>query len=274
MQAYKQFVDEANMKIKEKYMVYRSLIDSICDIEESKVELLKGLIRRVVECFEHMGKVLIDKATAISSAVSFISKRNEMHMIGTECGKKEFAKTFAPLEFTPYRLVPSSELESEDDQVFYERYFSSTDSMSENAINHFFRQAIDTLRSGKTMNLEEKARVVELLHHKPSRSLFAQNLSTMMGSRIYLTSLESFKILGDLIKYLLTAYVLEKDSDPVILLDVLDASISIAFKVRHTSLTHSVEQGGDQIFVRTAVGTRDLAGRRGVGTAAEHGDRT
>jgi len=252
-QAYKTYIETANAKIKEKHIIYESLINAIFDIEEQKIGLLKVILQKQVKLMEHLGRVLIDKATAMASITSFINYESEFELLQNDCkfisteGKKA---VFLPLEFCIYKSQKNTE--NIQAQPVIEKYFSSTDNMSEETINKFLIKTIQSIKNSDPMSLEEKAHVVELLHHKNIRILFADILLTEFEEQYEIKKINSLKTLGELINSMLTAFVLEKDEDQHILRTVLQISNNAfcqVFLLKKSGQTWKKKDYGETVYL-------------------------
>jgi len=219
---YAEFIPYANKNIYSKHLTYKSTISSLYEIEVSKIELLKDLLKEQVNVFKSLGKILLDKAISLSSILSFFNVKTEIEMINVECSAKNFF--FAPLPFLDFNVNDSSK------QLIYDNYFISTDNMSNESISMVFKKTIDNLKEGKDMTLDEKAYIVEFLHHAHTRKLFA-NILEDIKEPICISSESSFKSLSDLINYMLSRFVLENDDDYSILSSVLNAAKNVFLKV-------------------------------------------
>jgi hypothetical protein len=219
---YAEFIPYANKAIYSKYLTYKSTISFLYEIETSKVQFLKDLLKEQVDVFKSLGKLLLDKAISLSSILSFFNAETEVEMINTECSAKNFF--FAPLPFLDFNVNDPSK------QLVYDNYFISTDNMSNESISMVFKKTIDNLKEGKDMTLDEKAYIVEFLHHAHTRKLFADILEDINEPTL-LTSESAFKSLADLINYMMSRFVLENDEDYTILSSALNAAKNIFLKV-------------------------------------------
>ena len=80
------------------------------------------------------------------------------------------------------------------------------------------------------MSVEEKMTVVEQLHKPDGRVYFADLLSNITRP-LLIESSEAFKGFAEIVSYLLSTYMLEKNVDGEILLVVLNVSRNIYAKV-------------------------------------------
>eukprot|EP00826_Nyctotherus_ovalis_P029994 TRINITY_DN2379_c0_g3_i2.p1 TRINITY_DN2379_c0_g3~~TRINITY_DN2379_c0_g3_i2.p1 ORF type:complete len:398 (+),score=69.04 TRINITY_DN2379_c0_g3_i2:157-1350(+) len=218
---YAEFIPYANKGIFSKYLAYKSAISSIYEIEGSKIQLLKDLLKEQIAGLKSLGNTLLDKALSLSGILSFFNAETEVEMIEGECAANSFL--FTPVRFLDYNSDPSK-------QLVYDNYFISTDNMSNESITVVFKKTIDNLKDNKDMTLDEKAYIVEFLHHSHTRKLFAEILRDI-NEPVWITSESSFKAMGDLINYMMARFVLEGDDDYTILSCVLSAAKNVFLKV-------------------------------------------
>lgn len=217
---YAEFIPYANKGILSKYLAYKSTISTIYEIEGVKMHFLKDLLTEQIACFKSLGHTLLDKALSLSGILDFFNAEMEIETIEGECAANNL---FTPIKFIDYNSDPGK-------QLVYDNYFISTDNMSNESITMIFRRTIDSLKDNKDMTLDEKAYIVEFLHHSHTRKLFAQILRDV-SEPAWISSESSFKAMGDLINYMMARFVLEGDDDYTILSCVLNAAKNVFLKV-------------------------------------------
>lgn len=77
---------------------------------------------------------------------------------------------------------------------------------------HKIMQCFTNLIKGQDISYDDKGEIIQALHDKKVRESVAEMLR-MISSPKHIENAEALKTLGELIKYLLTAFVHEKDEN-------------------------------------------------------------
>jgi len=225
---YKKSVEKTNSLIQDKYDEYYTVLEAMLQLEESREEFVKNVLKKHLDYSEHISKIFLDKTNSIRSVVEYVNSTNDMHIFVSELKNTGLNPLFIPIETIIYQPLSPYLFDKDPAEKHLNiepDYFGNAQGGESHDIRIILEQSIIDLTDGKVLSLEEKATAIEQLHKPSGKEVFAEVLSNITHP----TTLppESFKIFGELVNYLLTAYVLEKDSNEYILSIVLNASKNI-----------------------------------------------
>lgn len=217
---YRDEVERANELIKVKHAECYNLLESMLQLEEGRIEFEKEITRKNLKSVANIAQVYIDKINSVTTVVECVNSASDIKIFLNGLTEERANLLFDPIECSKVRL----ELESME---------SSLGALgSERGASDMRKTILDSVKRllhGDTLSLEEKATVIEQLHKPLGMEVFAHILLTIKQPK--LVDSEVFKVFAELLTCLLTAFMLEKDSNNSVLLAVLSASRVIYTKV-------------------------------------------
>eukprot|EP00826_Nyctotherus_ovalis_P066378 TRINITY_DN9801_c0_g2_i2.p1 TRINITY_DN9801_c0_g2~~TRINITY_DN9801_c0_g2_i2.p1 ORF type:complete len:455 (-),score=111.37 TRINITY_DN9801_c0_g2_i2:17-1381(-) len=226
---YKEAVESVNAVVKYKYNKYCDVLEDSVEVEKGRIEFVKEIINRSLENMRHMGRQWLDKVTSVLSVVDYINSESDLKLFIKSLKNVGENLLFTPLKFTEYKplsppiFTTTSIIEIEDD------YFGGEKGSEPGTITVILEETISNLINGKVLSLTEKAMVIEQLHKPLGKHIFVKTISQIP----YCTFMpyESFKVFGELVKYLLSVIMKEKNCKAEELETVLSVGKAIYTKL-------------------------------------------
>eukprot|EP00826_Nyctotherus_ovalis_P020843 TRINITY_DN16616_c0_g1_i13.p1 TRINITY_DN16616_c0_g1~~TRINITY_DN16616_c0_g1_i13.p1 ORF type:complete len:901 (-),score=264.27 TRINITY_DN16616_c0_g1_i13:104-2806(-) len=217
---YRNEVERANELIKVKYAECYNLLESMLQLEEGRIEFEKEIIHKNLKSVANIAQVYIDKINSVTTVVECVNSASDIKIFLNGLTEERANLLFDPIECNKVKLGLES-MEPSLGTLGNEKGVSD--------IRKTIVENIKKLLQGSTLSLEEKAVVIEQLHKPLGMEVFANVLLTIKQPK--LVDSEVFKVFAELLTCLLTAFMLEKDSNNNVLLAVLSASRVIYTKV-------------------------------------------
>jgi len=207
---YKEAVESVNKMIENEYDKYYTILEDSMRLDKGRVDFLKDTINKCLEGMRDMGRQYLDKVTSIMSVVEYVNSESDMRLFINSLKNTGTNPLFAPMKFVEYNY--SYPLISRTSNILKvdEDYFGNEKGHDPGAITVILKQAVFKLINGKVLSLAEKAMVIEQLHKPLGKHIFVNILIKIP----YYTMMpyDSFKVFGELINYLLSLFLKEKNS--------------------------------------------------------------
>lgn len=218
MEEYRQALDGCNRMVDEKIKEYGTLAEIMLQLDESRVEHVKIVLRKHMQWLELIAKCIINRTSTLEMAIDNISPQDDVDSFITENENYALNPLFFPLRCEKYSYKnPAIEL--------LEAFPGNSSPLRTD-----FEEAVAVLVGSDTLSLEQKTKLVEDLHKSEGREVFGEMLANITQP-LFISSVNSLKELGELINYMLNIYMMNKLSNYEILFVVLNASRNIYTKV-------------------------------------------
>eukprot|EP01022_Parablepharisma_sp_SALTPOND_P008125 TRINITY_DN135244_c1_g1_i1.p1 TRINITY_DN135244_c1_g1~~TRINITY_DN135244_c1_g1_i1.p1 ORF type:complete len:959 (-),score=137.76 TRINITY_DN135244_c1_g1_i1:45-2921(-) len=226
---YKKSVANVNKMLDKKMKDYEYLAETMLQLDESRVGLIKSLFEKQVKYMEQIAKKFLNKAVSMQNMIECINAKSDIELFTSENENSALNPLFIPLECEQYEYkdpsvriiegVPVKDKETEESKAM-------------ELLRLDFEQAMITLTDGKPLSVEQKTTLIEHLHKIEGREVFAELLSNITQP-LSIVSVESLKSMGEIVNYLLNTYFMDRVYDDEILLIVINASRNIYCKVEN-----------------------------------------
>ena len=216
---YKNDVERANKLIRVKCTECHNLIESMLQLEEGRIEFEKEVIQKNLKSAENIAQTYIDKINSINTVLDCVNSSSDIKLFLNSFSNTRANSLFSAIDCYKVRL----ELENMDPSL------GTSNERGVGDMKKIIIEGIRTLLNGDTLSLEQKAMVIEQLHKPSGKEMLANVLFTIKQPKQ--VDSEVFKVFTELLTCLLTAFMLDKDSNNNVLMAVLSSSRMIYTKI-------------------------------------------
>jgi len=204
---YKEFVIDANRKIKKIKERYNKLINDFFTLKETGKEAIVSLIKNKANILKTIGTVMMNKGIAISNFSGFHNSSDITKQIISKCttiNDHTFQLYCTSLGFTSPKQIPN--------------------------IKHFIEDTFTKLINSKAITPEEQRSFKFILDSTQGREVFA-NCLTKLKEHILITLKDAFRYLVNLVLFMLTMFEFKQEKNVQGLVNVLVGAKYLFMKV-------------------------------------------
>ena len=104
MESYQKSVEETNGMLETKLNDYETLVETMLQLDESRVGFVKTLLGKSVQYTEHVAKAYISRATSLSNIIECINGKSDIELFVSECENSPLNQLFIPIEYEQYEF--------------------------------------------------------------------------------------------------------------------------------------------------------------------------
>jgi len=218
---YKNSVSESNKTLELKMKEYDTLGETLLQLDESRVGLMKSLLTKHVKYMEQIAQSFISKITNMKNIIECINAQSDTELFVSENENLALNPLFIPLEYEPY-AYKNPEIEAVG-PVPAKLKGPPEESKGNDVIRLAFEEAIICITDAKALTIEQRTMLIEYLHKNEGREAFADILSNI-SRPMCINSIESFRNMSEIVNYLLNTYMMDSVPDDEILTIVINVS--------------------------------------------------
>ena len=227
-QDYHVEVDSLNEQIAHFGKEYKPLLQRLQQSEESRINFLKYNVEKFVKHVGGMGKGIVEKSAEMAKQVAMVNSDTDLRIFVDE--HKSGRGWLNKVDYKPYEHSKDIQQQKADliNQINEQKQNNTFQQIEEELKTRELSDAqllayLHALLHSTDLTLDQKSQMISSLHSPRVRATVADFLKTLTSPRL-IDNPHALKTLGELLKYLLTAYVHEKDENYRVVYAILYSS--------------------------------------------------
>eukprot|EP00826_Nyctotherus_ovalis_P045038 TRINITY_DN4929_c0_g1_i48.p1 TRINITY_DN4929_c0_g1~~TRINITY_DN4929_c0_g1_i48.p1 ORF type:complete len:908 (+),score=258.63 TRINITY_DN4929_c0_g1_i48:153-2876(+) len=213
LKAYKQTLTNYNKLVAKKYTECEKVTKALLKLDEDRIKAMKGLFEKYVDFLREIGSKFIAHSNSVESIVECMNTRNDVDLFISETEPQPLNPLLIPLEFEKYQYKDPT-LEIIEIQ---------SDLEEQEEIKEMKNTFEEVVFSAKPLTVERKASLIQYLHKNEGKEMLSELLSKIKQIT-FVSSIDAFKDIGELINSQLNAYLVDQVYDKNSLQTILNAS--------------------------------------------------
>eukprot|EP00347_Sterkiella_histriomuscorum_P007183 403349944 len=230
-QDYKREVEYVNQQLSRFDSEYKPLLQKLQQNEESRINFLKYGFEKFLKHQTSIGSHLKDKSQDIQSSVSMINSETDLKIFIDEY--KTYALFNDKVDYVPYehskdvQIQKAELIKAINDQKHQNNIEQIEKDLKDNELEEsILLEYLNRLMRSTDLTFDEKSEVISSLHNPEIRDIVSEYLRGINSPKL-IENHNALKTLGEILKYLLTAYVHEKDDNYKVIYSILHSSHQI-----------------------------------------------
>jgi len=227
LEEYQKSLHNANKEIELKLSDCKNLADSIFQLDESRIEIIKYTLTKFINYTEQITRAFTKRSELMKASIKHINSNNDINK-SLNKDSQSINPLFSYLE--------------------YEEYKYKNPLLKDKPLNDYtkiqiaFNKAMISITSKVQWTTEEKTTLIEYLHRSEGKEVLSKVLNNIREP-FYIPFTTSFNDLGDLVVYLLNVMVMEQENESI--LNVI---------LRASTRVHSLIDGKNKFLYTLLIG--------------------
>ena len=240
-QDYKHEVDELNNLISEADKRYKPSLDLLQKYEERRIDFVKATMQNFMKYFSDCNMVLLEKEDKFSDSVKMINSRTDLQIFVDEYkSKPDKDSLLTKMSVQIYepqrkRVVKGKSRDIEGQNSIDSGYTDNdefvdldpyTKEQIEATVNFVKIKLKEMVNQHKELNMEEKADLLAMLHHRDVNYKITQELKLLSDVKEY----HVLKDLSELVNYMINESINDNDNNFKIITNILQWASTIYWR--------------------------------------------